>query len=89
MSNIIYKIEQHESDTIRELFEKKLAFENLAKIISPEANPIMYERLVSDYGKTVRLFNNWWDDIFKKYHCAPGNYSIDFDSNYIINTDNS
>lgn len=89
MRDVIIELEQQECDTIRELFEKKLALENLAKIITPEENSAIYERLIIDYGKILHLFNDWWDNIFKKYQCTPGNYSVDFSAHSIVSAEHS
>lgn len=89
MKDVICELEQQECDTIRELFEKKLALENLAKIIIPEENPAMYERLLVDYGKTIHLFNDWWDNTFNKYQCVPGNYSVNFSDHTVVSVEHS
>ncbi len=89
MNEQTYQLEEQEISQIRELYEKKLAFENLAKILKPEANPEMYQRLVADYGEAVHAFDNWWSTIFQKYSVEPGNYSVDFRTNQITLTPQS
>lgn len=88
MSKITFAIEQQECDEIRELFENKLALENLAKIITPEANPMTYDKMIADYGKVLREFNEWWDRIFNKYQCKQGNYCINFTDCLVESTEN-
>lgn len=78
MKKVVFKIEQQECDEIRELFEKKLALENLTKIIAPQENPDTYSKLIDDYGRVIREFNEWWDALFKKYQCEQGNYLVNF-----------
>ena len=71
---------------IRDIYEKKLALENLAKIIKPDENPEMYHRLIADYGSTMHDFEDWWNGIFRKYEVEAGNYNVDFRSNQIFRT---
>lgn len=84
MSKVICKLEKSELDAIRELYEKKLAYENLSKILSPSEHGEMYQRLISDYGSVVRQFNSWWDDIYEKYDLPQGHYFVNFSSAEIL-----
>ncbi len=84
MSEPIYKLTDEEASTIRDIFEKKLALENLAKIISPSENNEMYERLISDYGATMREFNDWWSSTIAAHHLPPDNYAVDFIEKQLI-----
>lgn len=84
MSNITCALEADEIKAIRNIYEKKLALENLAKIIKLDVNPELYERLVSDYSATMQAFNGWWDDMFRKYQVEPGDYIVDFLNGKII-----
>ena len=84
MTEMICAITREETSSIRDLYEKKLALENLAKIISPNENNELYERLVADYGATVHEFNNWWTDILKKYNLPGDNYIVDFVENQLL-----
>lgn len=86
MSTICYDLEEEELKAIRGIYEKKLALENLAKIIKPDANPEMYHRLISDYGATVHNFEDWWNAIFCKYKVEAGDYNVDFKNSQIILT---
>lgn len=79
-----YDLTQDEVSEIRDLYEKKLALENLAKILSPEENKGMYERLVVDYGATVRRFNDWWDKTFQSHQMPAGNYGVDFINSKLV-----
>lgn len=49
----------------------------------------MYERLLVDYGKTIHLFNDWWDNTFNKYQCVPGNYSVNFSDHTVVSVEHS
>lgn len=82
-----YVLSADETNTIRELYEKKIALENLAKIISPEENPVMYERMLADYGGTVRVFQNWWTLTIKKHNLPSSNYVVDFDNHLLVRRD--
>ena len=84
MSEPICKLIDEEASTIRDIYEKKLALENLAKIISPSENNEMYERLISDYGTTMREFNDWWSSIIASHHLPPDNYAVDFVEKQLI-----
>lgn len=84
MAKVVCKLEKSELDTIRELYEKKLAYENLSKILSPSEHGEMYQRLISDYGSVVHQFNSWWDDAFAKYELPQGHYFINFSSREIL-----
>ena len=41
MNTLCYDLEKEEGKAIRDIYEKKLALENLAKIIKPDENPEM------------------------------------------------
>lgn len=86
MSTVYYNLEEAELKTIRDIYEKKLALENLTKIVKPDANPEMYHRLVSDYGATMHAFEDWWNAIFRKYEVEDGNYNVDFRNSQIFQT---
>lgn len=84
MNEIVCKLTDEEASAIRDIYEKKLALENLAKIISPSENNEMYERLIADYGATVRQFNDWWTAAMAAHQLPPDNYSVDFQDKQLI-----
>lgn len=84
MNEIACNITEEETTEIRNLFEKKMALENLAKIITPSENEEMYQRLVADYGITVHEFNQWWEKILKEYNLPSKNYSVDFVNRQLV-----
>ncbi len=86
MNDIRYDLEEVEVKTVRDIYEKKLALENLAKIISPDEQPEMYARLVSDLGAVMHEFEDWWNMIFQKYSVEAGQYYVDFHKNQILRT---
>lgn len=87
MRRNICMIEDSQRQEIQELYEKKLAYENLAKILSPSQNAEMYNRLISDYGSAIRQFSEWWDHILAEHNLPTGEYYIDFTSNEIYCND--
>lgn len=86
MGKVVGVLVTEDLETIRNLFEKKLALENLTKIIDVE-NQEMYDKLVMDYGKTMRLFQEWWITNSQKYGWEGKNWSIDFETSEIISND--
>lgn len=87
MRQNICTIKDSECQEIQELYEKKLAYENLTKILSPNQNNEMYNRLITDYGVVIRQFSEWWDRIFATYNLSSGEYYIDFSSKEIYCND--
>ena len=71
-----------ERNEIQALFERRNGLNELAKIITPD-NDELYNKLVKDLGETASKFQNWWDDMSKKYNweSSPnGHWEIDFNS---------
>ncbi|MDU2830817.1 MAG: CXXX repeat peptide modification system protein, partial [Anaerococcus sp.] len=56
---------QEECSNIEELLEKKIALENLLKILS-ESHEI-YKKVNRDYKKIVEEYEKWWRDTSDKY----------------------
>lgn len=77
MKNVICKIEKEEVEAIQDLFEKKLALENLIKCIDSD-NEKLYNKIVSDYTECNKLYNQWWMNIKIKYSLDEGNFNVDF-----------
>lgn len=85
MNDVNCTLTESEISAIRDLFEKKIALENLAKVISPRENLEMYEHLLADYGSTVKKFNDWWAVTIKRHGLLPSiEYIVDFDNNQLI-----
>ena len=71
-----------ERDVIQKLYERKNALKELAQIISVD-NTGLYEKLVQDIGETTTRFQQWWDDMARKYSWEStigGSWEIDFDT---------
>lgn len=86
MNEAICKLTEEEVSAIRDIYEKKLALENLTKILSPSENNEMYERLVADYGATMRQFNEWWKAALAAHQLPQDEYFVDFRDNQLIRT---
>lgn len=68
MDKKVGKITEDEMNEVEVLFEKKIALENLTKILDPVINESLYEKTVRDYGETIHAFNNWWADKSEQYN---------------------
>ena len=83
MEKIIGKVVDDEKKVIEDLYEKKIALENIIKIIEPN-NESLYNKVVFDYGITLKEFEEWWANMSKKYNWEGVNWRIDFQTNEII-----
>ena len=82
MKKEIGNVSVEERNEIQALFERRNGLNELAKIITPD-NDELYNKLVKDLGETALKFQNWWDDMSKKYNweSSPnGHWEIDFNS---------
>lgn len=79
MSNVIYTLNDNEKKEIEELFEKKIALENLIKSISLEQRDL-YNSLLEDYTKNNTLYLNWFNKMKKKYSWSGENWRVDFET---------
>ena len=82
---IVGKVTEDEKREIQELYEKKLALENLLKIID-SSNEQMYVKLVADYGSTMRLFQEWWNKMHITYNWKSEkdkSWNINFETNEV------
>jgi CXXX repeat modification system protein len=80
MKKEIGNVSEQERDTIQTLFERRNGLNELAKILTAD-NTELYERLVKDLGETSAKFQNWWDEMSRKYQwesAENGNWEIDF-----------
>lgn len=79
---------QEESRNLEELLEKKIALENLLKILSESQE--VYEKVDRDYKNIVEEYEKWWIDTSDKYMWeSTGNsfWSIDFKSRKVYLVD--
>lgn len=82
MNKIVGKVTEDERDMIQSLFERRNGLNELAKILTVD-NPELYEKLVKDMGETGTRFQQWWDEMSRKYQwesSPDGHWSIDFNT---------
>ena len=82
MKKEVGRVSEIERDEIQALFERRNGLNELAKVLTPD-NTELYEKLVSDIGKTGSDFQNWWSRMSAKYSwesAENGNWEIDFNS---------
>lgn len=81
IKKIVGRVTKEECEIIHKLCERKNSLKELALIINDDAN--IYEKLVSDLTNTNLQYQQWWNDMSKKYHweqCENGHWEIDFES---------
>lgn len=79
---------QEECSNIEELLEKKIALENLLKILSESQE--IYKKVDRDYKNIVEEYEKWWRDTFDKYiwESTDNSFrSIDFKSRKVYLVD--
>lgn len=79
---------QEESRNLEEILEKKIALENLLKILSESQE--IYKKVVRDYKNTVEEYEKWWRDTSDKYIWESTEnffWSIDFKSRKVYLVD--
>lgn len=86
MNRVVHHLSENELTQITTIYEKKIAYENLAKILSIEENEAIYNRLITDYGATVHQFEQWWDKVFADNNLPNGQYTVDFTNGTIVET---
>ena len=78
----IGKITIEEKNQIQTLFERRNGLRELAKILTAD-NHELYEKLIKDISKTNFEYQNWWDNMSRKYQWESienYNWQIDFDT---------
>lgn len=83
MGKVVHILKDDEKNEIEELYEKKIALENLCKIIEP-SNEKMYKKLIEDYGKIMFLYTNWWNKMSNCYQWEGENWYINFSTQEVI-----
>jgi CXXX repeat modification system protein len=82
-NKLIWQLTDEECKEIEDLFEKKNAYENLVKIVDVD-NEKIYQKLISEYTKTINEFSNWWKHYSKKYNWEGKNWFIDFENKQVL-----
>lgn len=79
---------QEESRNLEKLLEKKIALENLLKILSESQE--VYKKVNRDYKNIVEEYEKWWRDASNKYiwESTDNSFrSIDFKSRKVYLVD--
>ncbi|HGH8055759.1 TPA: CXXX repeat peptide modification system protein [Streptococcus agalactiae] len=79
---------QEESRNLEKLLEKKIALENLLKILSESQE--VYKKVNRDYKNIVEEYEKWWRDTSDKYIWKSTDnsfWSIDFKSRKVYLVD--
>ncbi|QAT61441.1 CXXX repeat peptide modification system protein [Acidilutibacter cellobiosedens] len=80
---VVWELSEEDSNEIQDLFERKIALENLVKIVDLKDSDI-YEKLLKDYGKTIREFEDWWKTKSSEYKWEGSNWWVDFTKNQVL-----
>lgn len=80
---VIWDLSDEDFKTIENLFEKRLALENLTKIIEP-SNTELYEKVVVDYGKTMRQLQVWWTTMSTQHQWPGTNWRVNFETQQVM-----
>lgn len=87
---VVGRVTPQERDEIQALYERKNGLNELVLSLQGGellTNPLFYEKVVTDLGRTSTRFNLWWEGKAKAYgwkKAADGRWSIDFDTCEII-----
>ena len=89
---VVGRVTQAERDEIQALFERKNGLLELIRSLAASGggmldNPVFYEKVVADLGRTTTKSQQWWDAKSKAYGWPgkPGwRWSIDFDTCRIV-----
>lgn len=80
---VVMVLSDEEINEITDLYEKKLALENLVKIVDIN-NKELYTKLIGDYGKCTASFENWWVKMSTIYHWEGSKWSVDFENKRVL-----
>lgn len=84
MNKVIWKLTESEKNEIQELYDKKIALENLINSINA-SNEELYNKLTTDYKNNMTLYQKWWAEISEKYNWEKGAiWTINFTTNEVI-----
>lgn len=82
-NKVVYQMTDEECNEIQDLYERKIALENLIKIVDINNNEL-YEKIIKDYGKAVREFQNWWDINGREKKWEGSNWFINFQKKQVL-----
>ena len=80
---IIHQLNEKEAEEIANLYEKRLALENLIKILDGD-NEKIYNKVIEDYTNTTREFQKWWENMSTKYQWQGSNWRINFETKTVV-----
>lgn len=83
---VIWDLSDEDFKIIESLFEKRLALENLVKIVEP-SNTELYEKVVADYGKTMRQFQGWWTTMSTQHQWPGMNWWVNFETQQVMSAE--
>ncbi len=83
---VIWELSEPDFERIENLYEKRLALENLSKIV-PADNEKLYNKLITDYGRTMREYQNWWNEMSTKYNWEGNNWQVNFLTKEVVRID--
>ena len=87
MEKTLKILNEYETDEILELFEKKVAMENLSIIIDKEKQPALFSSLKKDYEKLIHKYQKWWERLAMENGWQKDILYINFSTREVIQTD--
>lgn len=87
MEKTLKILNERESDEILELYEKKVAMENLSLIIGKEKQADLFSALKQDYKKLMRKYQEWWEHLSTENGWEKEKLYINFSTREVIQTD--
>lgn len=82
---LVGHVDPEEQKEIKALFERRNGLTELAGIVTGKDSEL-YERVVTDLGKTSTDFQKWWSSMAAKYQWESsenGSWEIDFETSDI------
>ena len=76
-------VTEKEKDEIEELYDKKIAIEKLLCLATSNNNDELYGKVIEDYTKVNKKFDEWWAKMGSKYKWQGDEnrqWSINFDT---------
>lgn len=82
-NRVIWKLKEEEKNEIEELFERRIALENLIKCIDSDNNEL-YEKIIKDYSSVLKKYNAWWSNMSQLYAWEGVDWRINFETSEVI-----
>ena len=87
MEQTLKILNERETNAILELYEKKVAMENLSLIIDREKQADLFSALKQDYKKLMQNYQEWWEHFSKENGWEKEKLYINFSTREVIQTD--